>query len=77
MDGRHLPRKSHHLGLAQRLANLEPLELRVPEIERLVVVGPMMRRPERLGSGLRFEGGAVLPHRMGRIKRVIVGFRAF
>jgi len=41
---------SRLLGLAapDRLTHLEPLELRVIEIERLVVAGLVMRRPERL-----------------------------
>jgi hypothetical protein len=37
----------------------------------------MMRGLERLGSGPCFEGGAVLPHRVRRVKRVIIGFGAF
>jgi hypothetical protein len=69
--GRHRPpfgfapkagcvRPLRHLGLAHthRLADLETLELRVPEIERLVVAGAMMRSPERFGLGPGFEGGA-------------------
>src|SRR6516162_5472295 len=59
-----------------RLADVESFELRVPEIERLVVAGVAMRGPERFGLGPGFEGGAVRPYRVGRIKRVIVGFGA-
>jgi hypothetical protein len=68
-----------HLGLADAdcLADIETLELRVPEIERLVVPGALMRSPERLRLGPGFEGGAILPHRVGRTKRVILGFVAF
>ena len=41
---------SRHLGLAvpDRLANFEPLELRVPKIERLIVACPAMRGTESL-----------------------------
>jgi hypothetical protein len=43
-------RASRHLSLAasHRLANFEPLELRVPEIEWLVVACPAMRGTESL-----------------------------
>ena len=33
---------------SDRLAHLEPLELRMPEIERLVIAGLVVRRPKRL-----------------------------
>jgi hypothetical protein len=36
-----------------------------------------MRGPERFGLGPRFERRAVLPYSVGRIKRVILRFRAF
>ena len=36
-----------------------------------------MRGLERFGPSPRFEGAAVLPQRVGRIKRVILGFGAF
>jgi hypothetical protein len=70
---------SGHLGLAalDNLAHVEALELRMPEIEGLVVAGVAMRGAERLGLGPGFEGRAALPDGMGRIKRVILGFGAF
>src|ERR1700686_1891117 len=72
------PHLLRHLGLAHahRLADLETLELRVPEIERLVVPGGVMRGPERCALGPGLDRGAVLPHRVGGIKRVILGFGA-
>jgi hypothetical protein len=73
------PPRADDFGLAHanRLAYLETLELRVPEIERLVVAGAVMRGPERFGFGPGFEGGAAFPHSVGGIKRVILGFGAF
>jgi hypothetical protein len=53
------------------------LELRVPEIEGFVIAGPMMGGAERFGLGPGFERVAVLLHRVGRIKRVILSFGAF
>src|SRR5215475_13704252 len=46
-----------------RLNSLEPFELRVPKIERLVVAGFVMRGAESFGLGPWFKAGAVLPHR--------------
>src|SRR6266404_4496883 len=69
-----------HAGLAapHGLAHLEPLELRVPEVERLVIAGLVMRRPERIRFGPRFKHGAVLPDGVRGIKRVVVlRLRAF
>jgi hypothetical protein len=79
LPGRQAYRPLCHLGLAptHRLADLKALELRVPEIEGLVLPSAMMRGAERFGLGPGFERGAVLPHRVGRIKRVILGFGAF
>ena len=58
--------RSRYRGFAKprRLANLEPFKLRVPEIEGLIVAGPMMRGPERLGLGPRLEDCPILPHRV-------------
>jgi hypothetical protein len=53
------------------------LELRVPEIEGLVLPSAVMRGAKRFGLGPGFERSAVLPHRVRRIKRVILGFGAF
>src|SRR5258706_1451288 len=66
--------ESRHLGLAtpHRLAHLEALELRVFKIERLVVTGLVMRRPEGLGLGPRLKDGMVLPDGVGGIKRVVL-----
>src|ERR1700681_2146970 len=55
----------------------EALELRVAEIERLVVSRLMMRGPERLRFGPRFEHGPVFPDRVRSIKRMILGFGTF
>src|ERR1700693_2737602 len=68
---------SRLVGLAapDRLTHLEPLELRVIEIERLVVAGLVMCGPERLRFCPRFKDGTVFPHRVGGIKRMIVSFR--
>src|SRR4029077_10313252 len=65
---------SRHLGLAalHRLAHLKTLELRVLEIEWLVVAGLVMSRPEGLGLGPRLEDGMVCPDGVGGIKRVVV-----
>jgi hypothetical protein len=59
------------------LAYLEPLELRVIQIQRLIVPRPTMRGTERLRFGPRFKGGTVFPHRVGSIKRVIPSLGAF
>src|SRR5579863_387664 len=58
------------------LPNLEPLELRMPEIEGFVVARAVMCGSKRVGFGPRFEGGVVLPHRVGCVKRVILRFGA-
>ena len=42
------------------------------EIERLVVAGLVMRRPEGLGLGPCFKDGAVFPDGVGGIKRVVL-----
>ena len=47
------------------------------EIERLIVASAMMCGPKRLRFGPRFEGEVVLPHRVGRIERVVFGLGAF
>jgi len=62
---------------SHRLASLEALELRVPEIERLVVPGVAVRGAERFGMGPRFECAVALPLRVRGIKRVILGLWAF
>jgi hypothetical protein len=46
-------------------------------IEGLVIAGPMMGGPECLGLRPRLEDRAVLPHRVGGIKSVILDFGAF
>src|SRR5450432_1630829 len=58
-----------------RLANLEPLELRVAEIERLVVAGPGMRGPKRVRPRPRFEGSVVRPDRVRGIERMVLRLR--
>src|SRR6202035_3126019 len=66
--------KSISLSAAPRLPNFEPFELRVSEIERLVVARLVMSGPERFRPGPGFKGGVVLPDRVRGIERVIVGF---
>src|SRR5258706_13535694 len=60
-----------------RLANFKPLKLRVIQIQRLVVPCPTMRRTERFGLCPCFKDGSVLPHRVGRIKCVVLSLGAF
>src|SRR5260370_15961241 len=74
-----LAETSRHLALAapHRLTHLEALELRVPEIERLVVAGLVMRRPEGLGLGPCFKDGMVFPDGVGGIKRVVLRLGPF
>lgn len=61
----------------QALENLEALELRMADIEGLVVAGTMVGGPECLGLRPRFKDGVVLPHCVGRIKSMILGFGTF
>jgi hypothetical protein len=70
---------SRHLGLtaSHRLAHLEPLELRVIQIQRLVIPCPTMCGAECFRFGPRFEDGTVFPHRVRSIKRVILSLGAF
>src|SRR5271156_2012045 len=65
--------RSRRLAAPNGLAHLEPLELRVIEIQRLVVSRAAMRGPERFRSGPCLEYSAVLPPRAGGVGRVILG----
>src|ERR1700733_14587072 len=58
------------------LNGFKTLELRMPEIERLVVAGPRMRGTKGLRFGPCLKGGMALPDRVGGIQRVIFGFGA-
>src|SRR5579864_8215647 len=69
--------RCRRLRSAYRLKHLEPLELRMVQIQRLVVPCAAMRGPERIGPGPCFKGGTVLPHRVGGVKRVIPSLRSF
>jgi hypothetical protein len=60
-----------------RLRHLEPLELRMIQIQRLVVPCPTMRCPKCLRLGPRFKHGTAFPHCVRSIKGVILGFGAF
>src|SRR5450631_1485980 len=62
------------LGASYRLANFEAFELRVIQIQRLVVPCPAMRRAKRLRFGPGFEDPAVFPDGMRSIQRVIFSF---
>jgi hypothetical protein len=53
------------LAAPTRLANLEPLKLRMPETQRLVVPCPTMRGTERLGFGPCLEHGPVFLRQYG------------
>src|SRR5262249_28628880 len=67
-----------HLGLLptlHRLPHLEALELRVAEVERLVLAGVAVGGAERLGLGPGVGGGMALPYRVGRIERMVLRFR--
>ena len=46
------------------LNGLEPLELRMTEVERLVIAGSSVRGTEGVRFGPRFKAGTVSPHRM-------------
>src|ERR1019366_8394740 len=70
-------RVSRRLAASHSLANLEPLKLRVPEIEWLFVTGLMVCGPECLGFGPCFKDRAVFPDRVRSIKGVIFSFGAF
>src|ERR1700730_545013 len=68
---------SRHLAASHRLAHLKPLELRVIQIQRLVVTRPTMRGPERLRFGPSFKGGAAFPDSVRSIEGVIFCFGTF
>src|ERR1700759_189627 len=55
------------------LNGFETLELRMPEIKRLVVARPRMCGAKRLRFGPRLEGSPTVPDRVRRIQRVIFG----
>jgi hypothetical protein len=65
------------LASADGLANLEALELGRPEVEGLVLSGPMVSGPKGLGSGPGLERGPALPYGVGGIQCVIFGLRTF
>src|SRR5262245_58283570 len=54
------------------LADLETLELRMVDVERLVLAGILVGGAKRLRLGPRFEGALVLPDRMRRIEREVL-----
>ena len=55
---------------AYGLPDLETLELRVVDVERLVLAGILVSGAKCLRLGPRFEGTLVLPDRMRRIESV-------
>src|SRR6266850_2304566 len=59
-----------------RLANFKPLELRVIQIQWLVVSCPTMCCTESFRFSPCFKDGTVFPHRVGSIKCLILSFRA-
>jgi hypothetical protein len=59
----------------RRLANLEPLKLRVPKIEGLVTASARVGCTECLRLGPRFKASTVLPDRVRSMKRVILKLR--
>src|SRR5215469_5570221 len=54
------------------LPDLETLELRMVDVERLVLAGILMGGTKCLRLGPRFEGTLVLPDRMRRIEREVL-----
>ena len=66
-----------YFATADRLANIETLELRVPEIERLVLSGILMRSTKGFGSGPCLESGAALPKRVGCVQGRVFGLGPF
>src|SRR5882672_11839691 len=59
-----------------RLANFKPLELRVIQIQWLVVSCATMCCTESFRFSPCFKDGTVFPHRVGSIKCLILSFRA-
>jgi hypothetical protein len=53
------------------MADLEPLELRMVQIQRLILACP-----KRLRLGSAFKLCAVFPHRVRSIKSMVLSFRA-
>src|SRR5690348_4795145 len=58
------------------LPNLEALELRVTKIERLVLAGALVGRPEGIGPGPVLERAAAVPDGVRGVERVVVRFRS-
>src|SRR5215469_6136362 len=54
------------------LPDLETLELRMVDVERLVLAGILVGGTKRLRLGPRFESTLVLPDRMRRIEREVL-----
>src|SRR5215471_17356773 len=54
------------------LPHLETLELRVVDVERLILAGILVDGTKCLRLGPRFEGALVLPNRMRRIEREVL-----
>src|SRR5262245_29918478 len=55
-----------------RLPDLETLELRMVDVERLVLAGVLVDGTKCLRLGPRFESTLVLPDRMRRIEREVL-----
>ena len=62
------------LAASDRLSYLEALELRVIQIQGLVLSCPTVRCPERLRFGPSIEHSTVLPDGVGGIERMILRF---
>src|SRR5262249_8039957 len=54
------------------LPGLETLELRMVDVERLVLAGILVGGTKRLRLGPRFESPLVLPDRMRRVEREVL-----
>src|SRR5215813_1683442 len=54
------------------LPDLETLELRMVDVERLVLAGILVGGTKRLRLGPRFESPLVLPDRMRRVEREVL-----
>src|SRR4051794_15158104 len=68
---------SRRLAASDRLSHLEALELRVIQIQGLVLSCPTVRCPERLRFGPSIEHSTVLPDGVGGIERMLLRFGAF
>ena len=65
------------LAATHRLADLEPFELRMVEVERLVLASVPVGKTECFRPGPGLERCLTLPYRVGGIERVVLVLRPF